>query len=63
MNNKAWINIQLNVINLYNAHLKANEVMDDWNIETIKDPYLHYLNYQRSLLSVVIKYCYKSIIQ
>ena len=63
MNNKAWRNIQLNVIILYNAHLKANEVMDDWNIETIKDLYLHYLNYQRSLLSVVIKYYYKSIIQ
>ena len=34
--------------------------MDDWNIETIQDPYLHYLNYQRSLLSVFIKYCYQS---
>ena len=48
---------------MYNAHLKANEVMDVWNIETIQDPYLHYLNYQRSLLSVFIKYCYQSIIQ
>ena len=26
-------NIKLNVIILYNAHLKANDVMDDWNIE------------------------------
>ena len=32
----------LNVTILYNAHLKANEVMDDWNIEMIKDP--RYLN-------------------
>ena len=31
-------NIKLNVIILYNAHLKANEVMDDWNIETSKYP-------------------------
>ena len=26
------------VIIQYNAHLKANEVMDDWNIETSNDP-------------------------
>ena len=32
----------LNVIILYNAHLKANEVIDDWNMEMIQDPYLHY---------------------
>ena len=47
----------------YNAPLKGNQARDDYNIETRKDPYLHYLNYQRSLLSVVIKYYYKSIKQ
>ena len=24
----------------YNAHLKANQVTNDWNTETIKDPYI-----------------------
>ena len=47
----------------YNAPLKGNQARDDYNIETRKYPYLHYLKYQRSLLSVVIKYYYKSIKQ
>ena len=47
MNNRAWRDIQLKVIIQY---LKANEVRDDCNIETSKDPYLHYLNYQRSFV-------------
>ena len=45
-----------------NAPLKENKVRDDGNIETSKDPFwIQKLNYKRSLISVVIQYCYKSI--
>ena len=58
MNNKPWIDIQLKVIIQYNAHLKANEVRDDCNIETSKDPYFHYLNYQRSFVLLLLPVYY-----
>ena len=36
--------MQLNVIIII-----PNSHKDDWNLETSKDPWLHYLNYQISL--------------
>ena len=50
MNNRAGRDKQLKVIIQCNAHLKTNEVRDDCNIETSKNRYLHYLNYQRSFV-------------
>ena len=38
MNTRARRNIHLNVLIQYNAPLKENQVRDDGNIETSKDP-------------------------
>ena len=48
MNNRDRIHVQLIQ---YNASLKGNQARNDCSTET---SYLHYLNYKRSLLSVVI---------
>ena len=59
VNNRAWIHVQLNgVIRIF----KGNPVRDDWNIQTSKYPKLHYRKYQKSLFSVIIKYCHQPII-